>query len=160
MKATMKVRWSITVKIITLLVTVIVGCAIYSLIVNGKIILPIVLAAVLLFIFACAPLSITLNHSELVLKKVFGRIHIPYRQIEMIEPYALNNDIRLFGSGGFCGYIGIFSNNEKGRYHAYIGTAKHSFFIAAKSGKKYAFSCENAPFVIETVKNHMQHGNV
>lgn len=159
MNVTLRVRWSIAVKIITLLVVIVISYAEYALIVNGKIFLPIVITVVSLLVVACTPISVTLNHSEFVLKKIIGKIHIPYHQIETIEPFVFTNNIRLFGSGGFCGYIGFFFNDEKGRYYAYIGNVKQSFYIATKS-KKYAFSCENTPFVIETIKNHIQHGTI
>jgi hypothetical protein len=156
----MKVRWSVPVKLITLILVILIVCAEYALIVNDKIILPVALPLSLLLIAIYAPLSMSLNQSELVLKKVIGKIRIPYHQIVTIEPFKFTNDIRIFGSGGFCGYIGIFSNSEKGRYFSCIGKVKQSFFIVTKSGKKYAFSCENAPFVIETIKKLIQHENI
>jgi len=156
----MKVRWSITVWLITLVFIIVIAYTEYFMVANDKIIWPIVIALVLLFCVAYAPLSISLNHSELVLKKIIGKISIPYHQIEIIEPFTFTNDVRIFGSGGVCGYIGIFSNDEKGRYYSYIGEVKQAFFIVTKSGKKYAFSCENAPFVIETIKKNIQHGRI
>ncbi len=48
---------------------------------------------------------------------------------------------RLFASGGFMGYWGLFSEGDVGKYTAYYGKASDCFLIRTKSGKQYVLGC-------------------
>jgi len=157
MNTKVNVRWSNQVKFITVLVTILLISTEVGLIYNGASGLIIISIALVFFVFMLsAPLSITLSDSKLILNKVFGKITINYSQIYLVKPYnPASGDIRVFGSGGFGGYVGIFSNQEIGQYFSYVGDPKQAFLIRTKNGKNYVFSCENMAFIIETVKKYL-----
>lgn len=162
MNTKINIRWNNQVRFITVLVATVLLSAEVALI-NRYIggansgLLAIIIIASLFFVFMLsAPLSITLNDSQIVLKKVLGKITINYSQISSVRSYIPESgDIRVFGSGGFGGYVGVFSNREIGRYFSYVGDTKQAFLIRTKSGKNYVFSCENVEFVIETIKKYL-----
>jgi hypothetical protein len=161
MSVKLNIRWNTQIRVITVITAILL--TVVEIILIGKYAISIYfsLSAVILAVVvgACilnAPLSITLNGSQLVLKRVFGKIVIKYSQINSVRPYIQeSSDIRVFGSGGFCGYTGIFSNREIGKYISYVGDPKQSFLISTKNGKNYVFSCENVEIVIETIKKYL-----
>jgi hypothetical protein len=160
MYAKINIRWSEQARLITAICAVILIFAEVVLIDRytaggGPDLLVIIIIPLLLSVFILsAPLSITLYDSKLVLKKVFGRITVRYSQISSVRLYTPGSgDVRVFGSGGFCGYVGVFSNRKIGRYYSYVGDPKQAFLIRTKSGINYVFSCENVELVIETIKN-------
>ena len=59
--------------------------------------------------------------------------------------------MRIFGSAGFFGYIGIFYNKRIGKYTSFVGDTHQCFLVTTKSGRKYAFSCESPDEVITQV---------
>ena len=50
---------------------------------------------------------------------------------------------RLFGSGGFMGYWGLFREGGIGRYAAYYGKASDCFLVKLRNGDKYVLGCTN-----------------
>jgi hypothetical protein len=161
MNVKVNTRWNNQVRIITVIVAILaifVEITLISKYADNSYfgILAIILAVALGAFVLNAPLSITLNDSQLVLKKILGKTVIKYNHIDSISPYVRDgSDIRVFGSGGFCGYVGIFSNRKIGKYIAYVGDPKQSFLVKTKNGKKYVFSCENVEIVIDTVKKYL-----
>ncbi|MDR1624398.1 MAG: PH domain-containing protein [Tannerellaceae bacterium] len=163
MNTKINIRWSKQTIFITVIVAVILIFAEVALINiyigggNSSALFAIILIASLFLAFMLsAPLSIALNDSQLVLRKVLGKIVINYSQISSVKLYTPESgDIRIFGSGGFCGYIGIFSSRKIGKYLSYVGDPKQAFLIRTKSGKNYVFSCENVAFVIEIINKYL-----
>ena len=112
---------------------------------------------ILVFVFfiwiigvAMLPLRIEMTDSELVLHKVVGKLSIPYDQIEIIASYNLNmaHSISVYGNAG---YTGLFRNEEVGRFKAYIGDYRETFFIRTRKGKNYVWSCINHKELIREV---------
>ena len=102
-----------------------------------------------------APLSVTLSEKTFTLKKLVGSLSIDYDQISAIMPYKFGCDIRLFGSGGLGGYIGLFSGKEIGKYVAFAGDTEQAYCIFLKNGKKYVFSCEDYESVIAFINKRI-----
>ena len=156
------VRWSTFVKIITIIIGIILIIINIRLIknFNGKPIDYLIIFCTLLmplFIIFITPLYIVLKDDCIVVKKVIGKIVIPYEVIGLAEAFKIGNgDIRIFGSGGFFGYIGVFSNQLLGKYQSYICNPKDAFMIITKNGKKYAFSCSNRDQIVEYIKHQLK----
>lgn len=100
-----------------------------------------------------APISICLNNECITLNKLCGKKIIHFDKILSIHPFNMSFCIRIFGSGGYGGYLGVYSNAKIGRFHACVGDLSQTFLIRLKNGKNYVFSSENRDLVIETVKN-------
>lgn len=146
------VYWSRGVKIMSVAVAAILvyscvmlvtvsGAAVWSLLVVA------LMAAVVLFAVWWAPLSVSLTDDALVINKMIGRTVIPYADIRVVTPYKVTTDLRLFGSGGFLGYTGLFSSGRLGRYHSYVGSYSQAFLVVTDR-RKYVLSCEGHEQVI------------
>ena len=61
--------------------------------------------------------------------------------------------IRIFGSGGFMGYWGIFKEGDVGRYVAYYGKSSDCFIIHLDNGDKYVVGCENPDEMVDYISS-------
>jgi hypothetical protein len=110
----------------------------------------------ILFSIVCnIPLYIKLTGETIIIKKMFGGIKINYSDIVFIKRFNPESDLRIFGSMGFGGFIGKFSNNDYGWYTSYVLDVKQTFLIAVKNKQKYAFSCENSEDFINKINIHV-----
>ncbi|MDO4880569.1 MAG: PH domain-containing protein [Capnocytophaga sp.] len=158
------VSWGFSVKLITLIISpllffVVIKCLDIFINQNEHLTLYIAIFIIVTFVLCLvnAPISITINEQGILLTKIIGKIYIPYTNIADIQKCdATLNSLRLFGSGGLFGFIGIFYNRKVGRYTAFIGNHKQSFMIITKKNKKYVFSCEQRDKVIEIVNTHKE----
>jgi hypothetical protein len=160
MNSKFNAKWSLTVKIITVVVAIIMIIAETTLIrqliagyCNFQVFLGIFIIAFAFIFPLMAPIYICLSDNNFILKKVIGKKVIPFDEIINIQKFTSSGDIRVFGSGGYGGYLGIFSNAQIGKYSAYVGDFSQAFLIQLKNNKNYVFSCENGDLVIETIKN-------
>jgi hypothetical protein len=159
-----RVKWSNLVKITTVIVSIILLFVewkiIYSLIHSNNILLSVsilmIINLVIIITLLNTPLYIKLTTDSIILKKIGGKIQIKYSEIKVIQPHNAYPDMRLFGSGGFFGYIGIFSSDNYGWYNSYVENPKQSFLIATNKNKKYVFSCENREDIINRVKQQIK----
>ena len=91
-------------------------------------------------------------------RKLIGEFSIELDQVAEIEAYDEKElNLRLFGSGGFLGYLGIFRNKSLGKYMAYVGDYSQAFWVKTKSGKCYMFSCENRDLLLSAIRKEMHH---
>jgi len=162
MEIQMKVRWSYGVRVITIVVSLLLLFAEYEIlsIFDKRNWLIIFCSLLVLLIFAyCisnSPVYVKLSDSELVFKKVIGRITIPYSEVKKVEVFKPEfENVRLFGSGGFWSYTGLFSNKDIGKYNSYVGDPDQAFLIQLNNGKNYAFSCENRDFVVDAIEKYI-----
>lgn len=150
------ISWSSSTKLITSISIVILIATFYYLIKNGYLKTSLLTPLVLIFVIglsvyfaAQSPISIKLTDSKFVLNKLIGEIEIPYSEIQLIGEYNFNNkDVRIMGSGGFCGYIGMFENSTFGKYSCYVGNTHQAFYIRTKDNKYYVISCDNRDDVV------------
>lgn len=63
---------------------------------------------------------------------------------------------RIVGSGGWFGYYGWFSERDLGRYFAYYGKASDCFLVTLRDGRKYMLGCDDAPAMVEAIKDKMK----
>lgn len=112
-----------------------------------------------LYFYLKSPQNIEITDEALILHKARGKIAMPFNEIQEIRPYS-KSGIRLCGSGGMFGYIGLFTNKEIGRHHEYVGDFFEAFLVVMKSGKKYVMSCENRDEAVKLVaENITEHNN-
>ncbi|GHT40937.1 hypothetical protein FACS189437_07210 [Bacteroidia bacterium] len=159
-----RVRWNTLVKITTVIVSIILLFVewevVNSLIHSNNILLCVILLSVINFMIIITilnvPLYLKLTEDAIILKKIGGSIKIEYNEIQFIQTHNAYPDMRLFGSGGFFGYIGIFSNDKQGWYNSYVENPKQSFLITTNKNKKYVFSSENREDIINKVKQQIK----
>jgi hypothetical protein len=99
------------------------------------------------------PIYITLTPQNFTCRIVYKKINIPIVDIATIEPFDFNNSWRVFGSGGYMGYLGIFANKKVGRYSAYVTNPHFAFIIFLKNGEKFVFSDNHRDSIISYIKN-------
>ena len=62
--------------------------------------------------------------ATIIMGSVFKRKRIPMREVVSVELFQPTmGAIRVFGSGGYMGYWGIFREGDIGRYYAFYGKA-------------------------------------
>ena len=74
------------------------------------------------------------------------------RNVESVELFKPTmGAIRIFASGGFMGYWGIFREGDIGRYYGFYGKASDCFLVRMKNGDKYVLGCENPKKMIDYI---------
>lgn len=77
------------------------------------------------------------------------------RDVESVEYFQPTmGAIRVFGSGGFMGYWGVFREGDIGRYYAFYGKASDCFLVRMRNGDKYVLGCEEPDKMIDYIKAH------
>jgi hypothetical protein len=161
MKQKFNIKWSLTVKLLTIAVLLIAVYGEYLLIKPlfysldwMKFFFSLLLPAVIIYCAMNSPLSVEINDNSLTVHKIIGRNVFYYNQIKQIGQYKPNgSEIRIFGSGGFLGYIGKFKNSEIGTYQSYAGDFGQAILIQTKDENNFVISCEDYLSVIHSVKN-------
>lgn len=111
--------------------------------------------AVLLIVslFYC-PVSISAQEEGVLVHSPLKRHSIPMWRIMKVERFIPTmGSIRIFGSGGFMGYWGIFKEGDVGRYVAYYGKSSDCFIIYLDNGDKYVVGCENPDEMVDYISS-------
>ena len=101
--------------------------------------------AILFACYAYGPKLLSISNEYLTLYKGVGNLKIRLSDIVesgVYKPDAIF-DVRVFGIGGVCGYVGKFYNKKFGSYTSYVGDYSQSFYVKTTKGKRYVFSCED-----------------
>lgn len=78
------------------------------------------------------------------------------RDVESVELFQPTmGAIRLFASGGFMGYWGLYREGDIGRYYAFYGKASDCFIVRMKDGGQYVLGCENPREMADYISSHM-----
>jgi hypothetical protein len=103
--------------------------------------------------YAYVPKEIILENDRLVIKRVIGKVDIPYKQIREVSylEKLKSKIIRLFGSGGLYGWFGIFYVSGIGKVHMYA--RRMSNFVLIKADKNYLLSPENPKEFVKNLKS-------
>lgn len=80
----------------------------------------------------------TIAVKQLIGGKTFSRDTIVVRKVLSSE---MKGTVRLFGSGGFLGYTGWFSNPALGKFYMLTVSKKDLLLILTATGKKYVINC-------------------
>lgn len=101
-----------------------------------------------------SPLYIKINDEQLQIRKPVTSIKIPIEDIVLIKKITIkeiSNAERLFGSGGFFGYVGYFRNNTFGKFIMY-STEKINLIQIKTHDKIYVISCRNPELLLSKMK--------
>ena len=160
MQATkIKVTWSNTIKaftIVTSLLFIVIEYIMMSRLIVHYDLLPLSVSLFILFIVVSfvirIPLYISLNEDGLLLKRIVGKIVFSYHEIAFVDRFTSIANVKLYGSGGFMGDLGVYSNRDFGIYHSYVENRKEAFIIITKDGKKFVLSCPNPTLMIDMIR--------
>ena len=104
-------------------------------------------AAVLILIFGLTflfkPISYTMTADKILVNRFIGKVTILKEEIhttEKIDKEDISWSLRTFGSGGFFGYFGKFTNRKIGAMTWYVTRKDSLVLLKMKSGKKIVLS--------------------
>lgn len=100
--------------------------------------------------------ELVLTDKELIVVRRGKSLRIPVASIKDVYAGSVFRSIRVFGSGGFFGYLGIFRNPDIGYYHAMAGDLSESLFIATTK-KTYLLSCKNHLDLIQKLQPYVKN---
>ena len=99
---------------------------------------------VAIWILLTMPRYLVIQNGLIIITHPIGRTVIEKSQvvkIEAIDSSDLRGSLKLFASGGFFGWFGIFRNSKFGTYHLYCGEVKNIYLIVTTT-KKYIISSQ------------------
>jgi len=155
-----KVRWSYQTKVITIsclllfvvseyvLVDYFIKNGLDFIIIAGIITLPVIIIVSILY----TPRKIIRTDSAIYIKRIIGDVFIELDLIEDIQIYNPDkSELKIFGSGGFFGYLGKYKNSKYGNYYSYVCNYDEAVIIQTHNGDKYVFSCERYQEVVKEI---------
>lgn len=92
--------------------------------------------------YAYSPRGYTAGGGTIVIRRLIGNIVIPISAVREIRPGGADDFtgcIRLWGSGGFFGYYGLFKTSKLGKSYWYM-TDRSKSVVVATTGKTYVLS--------------------
>lgn len=103
------------------------------------------------------PIHLKADNEKVTLTRLFiPSLTIPKDKIVDIGRLPksyVDESIRTFGSGGFCGFLGKFRNKTLGDYTMYATELKDLIYILTSDKQAYVFSCTRADEFIEFVRS-------
>ena len=98
------------------------------------------------------PISISVDKTDLNVNMTLRVKSIPLRSIKCVAicPPSMSEK-RIFGSGGWFGYWGWFSEPSIGKYFAYYGKASDCFLVKLKDGRQYMLGCTDPLSIMEYI---------
>jgi len=144
MKARVKLSLFSTIMTVVMIVVLLIGLyATYGILYKFAVFVAIIAILLTVSLFYC-PLFISAQEEGILVHSPLKMHSIPMRRIVKVERFMPTmGSIRIFGSGGFMGYWGIFKEGDVGRYVAYYGKSSDCFIIHLDNGDKYVLGCEN-----------------
>ena len=116
-----------------------------------------ILILLLFFGFLYGPRQIIASPEYVIVKTYLRKRKILVRNIKSVELFQPTmGSIRLLGSGGYCGYWGIFREGDVGRYAGYYGKSSDCFLIRMKNGDKYVLGCQNPAEMVEYIQSQIK----
>lgn len=145
----------------TILTTIIFGvffiCCIVS--IHEKPVFFTLLSIYIVFIISAlffAPAYIKATPDNVIMGSILRTKKISMRDIENVELFQPTmGAIRIFASGGFMGYWGMFREGDIGRYYAFYGKASDCFLIRMKSGDKYVLGCDDLSHMVAFIRSQI-----
>jgi len=120
----------------------------------GKLIAALLLA-VFVITWALAPKAYGLTSGELIILRPMRPVKIPLSQIESViqpEMEYFPSMLRLFGSGGFLGYFGLFWSSKLGQMWWYATQRNNLIMIYLTEGKPVVISPDDLMLAQELQK--------
>lgn len=156
-----------TTKIITPAVIILVAASLVPLFLvrtkDAGLVPFIVLMMVLLLLAvsaAWAPKSYSIDDDHIYINRLLmPSVKIAIADVLLVEPVPkqqLKGSLRLFGSGAFFGYYGIFISKKLGRVKWLATNLDNAVFIKTHDGKKYLLTPDERASFIETIQNSIK----
>ena len=157
-----KVVFSLYVMILTgvILCGLIVGSIIYFVMREplGGIILIVVTVGLLLFGALFAPIYVEVDSKYASVKSLLKKKRFRLDEIKSVELFQPTmGAIRIFASGGFMGYWGLFKEGDVGNYQAFFGKSSDCFMIRMKNGDKYVLGCRDPKMMVNEIKKNIHN---
>lgn len=106
--------------------------------------------------FFYAPAYIETTPDYVIMGSILKSKRIHMSDIESVELFQPTmGAIRIFASGGFMGYWGMFRERDIGRYYAFYGKASDCFLIRMKNGDKYVLGCDDPSKMVACIRSHI-----
>lgn len=113
----------------------------------------IVLFAAMLFFGAA---YIKADSKDIILGRLLRCKRILVSDVESVEIFKPSSGaIRIFASGGFMGYWGLFQESGIGKYYGFYGKPSDCFLVRLKDGKKYVLGCDQPEKMVEYISSQM-----
>ena len=132
-----------TVTSILLMALLVYGAiAVWSAGMTAVIVTYIIFGIVAVWVLLTMPRYLLLDDKSIVITHPIGQSVIlksDIIEVRAVERSELLGSIRLFGSGGFFGWFGIFRNNKFGTYRLYCGQLENLYLVKTLT-KKYIIS--------------------
>ena len=101
-----------------------------------------IFALLAIWVLLTMPRYLIVQNGLLIITHPIGRTVIEKSdvvKIEAIDRSELRGSLRLFGSGGFFGWFGIFRNSKLGTYRIYCGQLENLYLVKTQT-KSYVIS--------------------
>jgi hypothetical protein len=132
-----------TVTSILLIALLVYGAiAVWSAGLTAVIVTYIIFGIVAVWVLLTMPRYLLLDDKSIVITHPIGQTVIlksDIIEVRAVERSELRGSIRLFGSGGFFGWFGIFRNSKLGTYRLYCGQLENLYLVKTTT-KKYIIS--------------------
>ena len=132
-----------TVTSILLIALLVYGAiAVWSAGLTAVIVTYIIFGIVAIWVLLTMPRYLLLDDKSIVITHPIGQTVIlksDIIEVRAVERSELLGSIRLFGSGGFFGWFGIFRNSKFGTYRLYCGQLENLYIVKTLT-RKYIIS--------------------
>lgn len=122
-----------------------------------KYLLRIVFIASLIGTVGYMPIRLKANDAKISARRLFGSLEVPLNEvieIKQIPKSYVHTSIRIFGSGGPFGFLGLFKNQILGKYTMYATDLKKLILIRTEK-RIYVFSCSRPQDFLEFVEKRV-----
>lgn len=123
-------------------------------------ILPIVVF--LMYFVSITPCSLKVDKDSVSIKRVFDSIDIPLKSICIVEAFdqkSFDESIRIIGSGGLFGYLGVFKNKRIGEFSVYA-TDKTKLILIITDKTKFVISCSEKEKIVKVLDAYIDHRSI
>lgn len=101
-----------------------------------------------------APQEYLIMEDAIVIKRAIGNIKLSISEIAVFSQIdALPRSIRLFGSGGFMGYFGLYYLAGHGRANLYCTNQNKLVLLKMKSGNTIVISPNQRDYFIDELRS-------
>lgn len=135
-------RMSTVTSILLIALLVYGAIAVWSAGLTAVIVTYIIFGIVAIWVLLTMPRYLLLDDKSIVITHPIGQTVIlksDIIEVRAVERSDIRGSIRLFGSGGFFGWFGIFRNNKFGTYRLYCGQLENLYLVKTLT-KKYIIS--------------------
>ena len=135
-------RMGMVTSILLIALLVYGAIAVWSAGLTAVIVTYIIFGIVAIWVLLTMPRYLLLDDKSIVITHPIGQSVIlksDIIEVRAVERSDIRGSIRLFGSGGFFGWFGIFRNNKFGTYRLYCGQLENLYLVKTLT-KKYIIS--------------------